>query len=91
VGARGRGRGWGPPGLHEPPLVSKVQGYLVRREARMHISTLKLEFEPNNLSNMGTPARTHGVGTPSLYSGEDQEDWGLGGIRRIYCIKGKFV
>jgi hypothetical protein len=57
----------------------------------MHISTLKLEFEPNNLSNMGTPARAHGVGTPSLYSGEAQEDWGLGGIQKIDCIKGKFV
>jgi hypothetical protein len=40
----------------------------------MHVSTLKLEFEPNILSDMGTPTRAHGIGTPSLGSGEAQED-----------------
>jgi hypothetical protein len=38
---------------------------------------------------MGTPARAHGVGTPSLYSGEVQEDWDPRGSRRLVCIKEK--
>jgi hypothetical protein len=54
-----------------------------------HLLSIIMYFKTNdyNIGDMGTPTRAHGIGTPSLYSGEAQEDWGSGGIQRIICIR----
>jgi hypothetical protein len=36
---------------------------------------------------MGMPTRAHWIGTPDAYSGEAHEEYGLGVIQKLVCIR----